>query len=477
MISFKELRIKGLFGRSDIKIPIIDNVLILVGYNGTGKSTVLNAFYYFISSQWQKLDELQFDEIMVITTNKKLGLAKSEISLYCRRDQRRRYGIPPRYVQEFLSTLSSPELRHFAAMPLSEAVAFYRTRFPGRIPTSGVQDLRAIARENLLRSEVDTEDTDFTNIRAVQSYLPDELNGRILYLPTYRRIEKDIKTVFPEIENEIQEAIQRRSRSAGLAEVFIELVNFGMEDVKSKITQKLDQLGKQALSEVNNLTTKYLRDVIRNEANTYSEDIAKRIDTNSLEGVFRRVDQSILNADDRNNIDLVIRKIKEGRELEDNERYVAYYIAYLVEVADKVSNYENPMKTFVEVCNSYLFKKILVFDNIEYKFDIRYGGIKHANETGTKEDSMNRNIELEELSSGEKQIVSLFSHLMLETGSINCVIIDEPELSLSIDWQKRFLPDIKETPGCVFLGAVTHSPFIFDNNLEKHTVDILEHMS
>jgi predicted ATPase len=149
----------------------------------------------------------------------------------------------------------------------------------------------------------------------------------------------------------------------------------------------------------------------------------------------------------------------------------------LVEVADKVSNYENPMKTFVEVCNSYLFKKILVFDNMEYEFDIRYGGIKQVYKTGTKEDSTNRNIELEELSSGEKQIVSLFSHLMLENGAINYVIIDEPELSLSIDWQKRFLPDIKETPGCVFLGAVTHSPFIFDNNLEKHTVDILEHMS
>lgn len=60
MITFKEISIKGLFGESDVHFPISDNRLILVGYNGIGKSTILNIFYYFISQQWSKLAEQDF---------------------------------------------------------------------------------------------------------------------------------------------------------------------------------------------------------------------------------------------------------------------------------------------------------------------------------------------------------------------------------------------------------------------------------
>jgi predicted ATPase len=78
------------------------------------------------------------------------------------------------------------------------------------------------------------------------------------------------------------------------------------------------------------------------------------------------------------------------------------------------------------------------------------------------------------LSSGEKQIVSLFSHIYLSGKSGYLVIMDEPELSLSVPWQKRFLPDILATGRCSGLIAVTHSPFIFENELEKYTHEIDE---
>lgn len=82
---------------------------------------------------------------------------------------------------------------------------------------------------------------------------------------------------------------------------------------------------------------------------------------------------------------------------------------------------------------------------------------------------------MEELSSGEKQIVSLFSHLTLDDDVSNYIVIDEPELSLSVDWQQRFLEDISQLSTCAFIGAVTHSPFIFENSLDPYTVDLLEH--
>ena len=73
---------------------------------------------------------------------------------------------------------------------------------------------------------------------------------------------------------------------------------------------------------------------------------------------------------------------------------------------------------------------------------------------------------LSQLSSGEKQIVSLFSRLYLENNKETIVIIDEPELSLSIKWQSMLLPDIIRSGNCKLLLTVTHSPFIFDNEFD-----------
>ncbi len=78
------------------------------------------------------------------------------------------------------------------------------------------------------------------------------------------------------------------------------------------------------------------------------------------------------------------------------------------------------------------------------------------------------------LSSGEKQIVSLFSHLYFSGASPFFVVIDEPELSLSVPWQRRFLPDILGTGMCSGMIAVTHSPFVWENDLEPYVRSLAE---
>ena len=81
---------------------------------------------------------------------------------------------------------------------------------------------------------------------------------------------------------------------------------------------------------------------------------------------------------------------------------------------------------------------------------------------------LNKPIKFSNLSSGEKQIVSLFSHIYLSNLENYIIIIDEPELSLSVTWQKRFLADIAKNEKCLGLISVTHSPFIFQNELETY---------
>jgi len=43
-------------------------------------------------------------------------------------------------------------------------------------------------------------------------------------------------------------------------------------------------------------------------------------------------------------------------------------------------------------------------------------------------------------------------------------------------WQKQLLPDIINSKKCDFLLAVTHSPFIFDNELDMYAVGLNEYI-
>ena len=74
-------------------------------------------------------------------------------------------------------------------------------------------------------------------------------------------------------------------------------------------------------------------------------------------------------------------------------------------------------------------------------------------------------IDADNLSAGEKQMLSF---LCYNTFSENTAIfIDEPELSLHVDWQRRLLPTLleQETGNQFFIA--THSPFIYGKYPDK----------
>lgn len=74
-------------------------------------------------------------------------------------------------------------------------------------------------------------------------------------------------------------------------------------------------------------------------------------------------------------------------------------------------------------------------------------------------------IEDHQLSTGEQQIIYIFSRLFLTRSKKLILLFDEPELSLSLIWQRRILKDIVDSGRCSFLFVITHSPFTFDNEL------------
>jgi len=70
------------------------------------------------------------------------------------------------------------------------------------------------------------------------------------------------------------------------------------------------------------------------------------------------------------------------------------------------------------------------------------------------------------LSSGEQHELILFYKLIFNSQSNDLILIDEPELSLHISWQNKFIKDLKEVSSINDISIViaTHSPDIIDEN-------------
>lgn len=70
-------------------------------------------------------------------------------------------------------------------------------------------------------------------------------------------------------------------------------------------------------------------------------------------------------------------------------------------------------------------------------------------------------VPIDALSSGERQILIMFANVMFNKGaSDNILIIDEPELSLHIRWQERFVESLIDASSNTQFILATHSPDI-----------------
>lgn len=81
-------------------------------------------------------------------------------------------------------------------------------------------------------------------------------------------------------------------------------------------------------------------------------------------------------------------------------------------------------------------------------------------------------IRLEQLSSGEKQILLILTTVFLQEEKPNVLLMDEPEISLHITWQDKLIELIRKlNPNCQLI-LTTHSPNIFANGWEDKIIFI-----
>jgi predicted ATP-dependent endonuclease of OLD family len=83
-------------------------------------------------------------------------------------------------------------------------------------------------------------------------------------------------------------------------------------------------------------------------------------------------------------------------------------------------------------------------------------------------DATARAITSDALSAGEKQMLSFLAYNAFERSSV--IIIDEPEISLHVDWQRTLFPILLDQGTENQFIIATHSPFIYSKYADKEVL-------
>ena len=171
----------------------------------------------------------------------------------------------------------------------------------------------------------------------------------------------------------------------------------------------------------------------------------------------------------------------QARLDEANEKFEKLNMYDLVDMSiiDE-KNYNPTYSTALKIYFDDFAEKYKVFQNLVSKLDLftkiinsrlTFKHIRITRNNGFEvvdNDNPKKVLQLSQLSSGEKQEIVLFYELIFDTKEKLLLLIDEPEISLHITWQKKFLDDLLEVSKQTELQVIvaTHSPQVVSNHLD-----------
>ncbi|MCG7546258.1 AAA family ATPase [Pseudoalteromonas sp. MM17-2] len=436
MANLTRFVIRKLYGERDIDVTFENNIKVIVAENGYGKTTLLNALYATLSGDISKLRQIPFTSIEIaFDDNSKFLLKKDDFSLAT--SVFRKSG----FYQHLRSTIGSDRLydllEAYISLPINQfrrSRIFNLTRAKFEIPAAALINLL----RELLEDEEKEQKLNILNVRKTLKEIGSKNDYNFLYLPTYRRVEQDFRDINTDDENDL---------------VIDDSINFGMRDVDKKIKEITTEIVNSSVEWFSKVNGEMLSQLIEGFNLDDSQKAAVK-NPESIKIVLDRIGDNIEKEYKQRILDLI-----DSGEIFSNHTPLIYFLANLLKVYEQQKDNDKCLQEFTDVCNRYLGDKKLEYNESNVSVDI----VRRKN---------GRSVDIETLSSGEKQIISLFAKLYLQKEDNIAIFLDEPELSLSIEWQKTILPDIVNSGRCVFLFTTTHSPFIFENELIDNTVDL-----
>lgn len=426
MLKIKRLIIKKLFGTFDYDIRLSqDDLTVLIGPNGYGKTTILRIlfeiaqrnFLYFVGLYFQKIEVVSSDE------------SNNEQSITIEKRDNGKEMLVSINGQPF--SISIEKILEI----IDENLPFFRET---KDNINKWIDIRTESQVNL--SSVITT---FVNTHNVGSKITKDTIERVNY-----SFEGILDFQFPNIYLIREQRLLRKVENKDYKEY--------VDGIYSNRQQQPRLIYEETINKYANL----LKEIIDETDSEYAEK-SRALDGSYPQRLFESK-EGITEKDFRERFD----KIKKTQELlreyglsvtqeanrpEFDSANAKALSVYLNDVEEKLRVYEQLLKTmnlFSAILNSRKFS--------QKKITISKGhGLKFIADNGDS-------LELSDLSSGEQHEVVLLFDLLFQADSNTLVLIDEPEISLHIAWQKMFLADMQKIIELrkIAVMVATHSPQI-----------------
>lgn len=430
------IKITKLFGRFDYELVFTnEGIMIITGPNGYGKSTILRIINNFCNNSLEKVLSYTFKELTVVCDNSSIQITKNENSFkinnfdfpYPNEKWDRKHGIPSFIRQvgcdEYVDLRTSDKIQMLSGIPkhlifgdedtIEQGFVFsIFDSYDGKLSTKKIKE------------KMEELNNAFALIKSVREDI-----GKVHFIQEQRLIEK-------------RETSEDGHRYNQLKARYVTVINENSEDLKIELAEIMKR--HSALS--SNLDSTYIKRLFEaDQSKLMSVDVIEKLselqkkqDKLQKYGLAEIQNASYLNQLDQDKLSKF--GIELSIYLEDaNAKYQVFE-----SIIDKLELYES-------IVNEKLtFKKMILS---------RTNGIVVETDEGFP-------LSLSDLSSGEQEILVLFYKLIFES-DVNLLLIDEPEISLHIAWQKELMENLKSVVNLnknVQVIIATHSPQIISHN-------------
>ena len=364
------VKVKGILRKQNIiEMVFNDDLNIITGKNGAGKTTVLKLVWYITSGNIsQAVSEIDFDWVEVITDEYICKVFKIS-SNTCKAEYTPRGGSKRIIEDEF----------------------------------------------------GDENGVDSFIISDAREILSEELSplGRTVFFPTFRRIEGGFSVGGRKSRNTIQQSRQSRD----------------LEEAMSALSNRMSSERHTFISSISTIDIESM--LLKNYANL-SENV------NRLQ---QRVSDEII--EKIRGYKKEVSKVGDGdtEAIESANEVIDAVRARIEEMEQERRSIMVPMTAIQKLASQFF-----AHSGIKFGTRLSIGGAAEA-------------INSDALSAGEKQMLSFICY---NAFTKDCVtFIDEPELSLHVDWQRQLFPTLlSQRSGNQFIVA-THSPFIYSKYPDK----------
>lgn len=411
----KYIEIKNLYNRFDYLINFeYKDVTILTGPNGYGKTTILKIINYISEGNLDNLSTMMFDKI-------KIGC--DDGNTFC--IERKNESL---FLNEIkIDILLRRNKNNMIIDRSNDSISFSKNKYVYSINNQNNQEY----------IDIESIEDEITSIK--------KHNEAVSML---KKLKKSIGKVYLIREQRLLKVETKKSY----------LINFNnhikSDDNVVNVINDLPRKFKEIINEVssnystlsNSLDSTYPHRLFSMENGITEEEYHEKIE--EMEDRFEKLSR----------YDLL--KMKSISNVIFDEQHSKALKVYFDDFDKKYKVYEefiNKMDLFIGILNNKLkFKQIKVN---------RRKGIEVVEENSDKKNT----IKLNDLSSGEKQEILLFFELIFNTEKNITLLIDEPEISLHVAWQRRFMDDlISVSKHMKFTSIVaTHSPQIIGSHWEK----------